>query len=131
MSSSRVLRCARILRVDRTHKGALSSLRNLPLCTVDEFLAAARDEALSDVVFLREQGFALREVPTSPAVQQGGSVGISQPIASSAPLGGPKGRSKKRLKGTPLKAKKAAVAVGSNRPDKDSDSPSESLSGLL
>lgn len=129
--STRVLRCCRLLRIDNKHQGALSSLRNLPLCTVEEFLAAARAEALSDVEFLSELGFNLRKSDTSPAVQQGGSVEISRPVVKKrSPVGAGK-KSSSRSEGTPLTAKKDGDAGAVNRPANGVDSPSASLVGLL
>ena len=129
--SVRVYMCAQLLKASKTHKVALSSLRNFPLCTVDDFMAMARVQALNDVEFLRTLGFHLQDSAASPAVQQCGSVEASRPIADSSPLVGAKGKKGRRSGGTPLKAKKGAVVGGPTRPAGSPDSPSGGLVGLL
>jgi len=131
IESNRVYRCTQLLKASRSHRGALSSLRNLPLCSVEGFIEAARTQALQDVEFLRTLGFHLQDSATSPAVQQCGSVDSSRPIADSPPLAGAKGKKGRRSGGTPLKAKKGATVGGPTRPVSPLDSPFDGLTGLL
>ncbi len=127
----RIYACAQLLKASKTNRVALSSLRNFPLCTVDDYLAAAREQALNDVEFLGTLGFHLQDSATSPAVQQCGSVDSSRPTATSSPSVGAKGKKRKRSGGTPLKAKKGPDVGKPDRPAGSSDSPSDGLAGLL
>jgi hypothetical protein len=129
--SIRIYACTQLLKASKTDRVALSSLRNFPLCSIDEYIEASRAQALKDVEFLGTLGFHLQESATSPAVQQCGSVDSSRPTATSSPLVGAKGKRKKRSGGTPLKAKKGPGVGKPNRPVGSSDSPSDEFAGLL
>jgi len=129
--SIRIYACTQLLKASKTNRVALSSLRNFPLCSIDEYLDSARAQALKDVEFLRTLGFHLQDSAASPAVQQCGSVDSSRPTAVSSPLAGAKGKKARRSGGTPLKAKKGTDVGGPDRPVGPLDSPSDGLAGLL
>ena len=130
-----VYRCIALLRADRRHQGALSSLRRYASsCTLAEYKAHFISEVENDITLLNEMGFSLHE-PVSPAVQQCGSVEISQPFTDSSPPVGAGGKKGRRLEGKPLTAKKRRrgkpKAAKPNQPSSDSDSPLGSLDGLF
>ena len=130
-----VYNCVALLRVDKGHQGALSSLRRYAReCTAQEYRDYALSQVEDGITLLSELGFSLH-APVPPAVQQGGSVEVSQPVADSSPSVGTKGKRSRRLEGKPSTAKKRrgakAKAVASDQPSSGLDSPSGSLDGLF